>query len=455
MKIFIVALLVIQATSFLNLRFGSKFRISDMETIENVNHKNVLKNVNGFYGLIGPNVDTKKVTTLTDLFMGDGHIQGVFFDRGNITFVNKFIRTDKLEYEERNGRVPGGFLFKIVFLFFSHLRMLPNLLGVANTALLNVNDKTYALYERDKPYLLNIDFENKLIDTIEKVPVNSLNYFSAHSKYSPESGIETMDYHVVSKTVNYYHMNEKFEPLKKISIQTKYIPIIHDFFVNRDYIIIVDSPIVMRPFHVFQNKMPVHFDTSKPTYIYVVNKRDSSIQTFEYPTSFYLFHFAKVIETPKTIEIYAPLYEEMDFSHLNIEGKYRKVVLEKSSKSVRIEKQQELEEYNLDFPISFDNKIVLRSIENNVIKGFVICQNLKPLKVINLNNRFVCGEPAIVSANGEQYLICLANSLVKTESFLIIIGLKSYRIQEFSLGNRSLNIGFHSIFLQHKKNLVY
>jgi C1A family cysteine protease len=41
--------------------------------------------------------------------------------------------------------------------------LLPNIIGRANTALININKNVYALFEGDNPYLLNIDFENILV----------------------------------------------------------------------------------------------------------------------------------------------------------------------------------------------------------------------------------------------------------------------------------------------------
>ena len=64
--------------------------------------QNIVNKINGFYGLIGPDVNMSTVNNLFDLFIGDGNIQGVFFDKGNITMIKHFVRTDKLLYEERN-----------------------------------------------------------------------------------------------------------------------------------------------------------------------------------------------------------------------------------------------------------------------------------------------------------------------------------------------------------------
>jgi carotenoid cleavage dioxygenase-like enzyme len=214
----------------------------------------------------------------------------------------------------------------------------------------------------------------------------------------------------------------------------------------------VDSPIVIDLMQLLKGGLPVRFDQSKPTFIHVISKKTGVIKTYKCPSAFYLFHFSKVIENKETIEIYAPLYDDVDFSQLNIQGKYRKIVLEKASNLVRVEKNRVLEGLDLDFPVAFDDKIVLRYIENKIIKGFAICKDMKQIRSITLRNRFVCGEPVVINAEGTPYLICFANSMQRSESFLIVIELNTYHIREFSLGNRSLNLGFHSIFLHHKKN---
>ena len=43
--------------------------------------------------MIGPDVNTSTITTLYDLFTGDGNIQGIFFDNGELTYTKNFVRT--------------------------------------------------------------------------------------------------------------------------------------------------------------------------------------------------------------------------------------------------------------------------------------------------------------------------------------------------------------------------
>jgi hypothetical protein len=86
----------------------------------------------------------------------------------------------------------------------------------------------------------------------------------------------------------------------------------------------------------------------------------------------------------------------MDFTNLNIHGKYRKIDIDKRTRDITIEKNAAFDDYNLDFPIKYKNKVILRNIRNNTINGFVICENLNIMKTIMLDNRYVCGEPVIV-----------------------------------------------------------
>ena len=95
--------------------FGKPFQIAKREItkhfqynqIASCDSQNILKNINGFYGMIGPDVNEDKIKSVYELFAGDGVIQGVFFDNGNITFVKKFIRTEKLLFEEKHGKIPN------------------------------------------------------------------------------------------------------------------------------------------------------------------------------------------------------------------------------------------------------------------------------------------------------------------------------------------------------------
>ena len=443
---FIVQVLKINGWIF-NLKFGPRFNVAPKEFRNQINNRvGELSNVKGFYGLIGPDVTVHNKTTLYELFTGDGVVQGAFIDKGKITFQRHLVRTDKLLYEIENGRIPENMVIKMVFMFFHVFNMLPNILGLANTAIFKVDDKVMALFERDVPYLLNIDFENKTIETIKKMQITLMNSFSAHSKFSKSRGIQTLDYNVLKKEINYLELNEKMDIQYKRSIRTKYLPVVHDFLATDSSIVVCDAPIVVDIISIFENKIPVRFDTNQKTQFHVLRHNDSIIQKYVADGAFYIFHYVAGFENNDRIEFFAAVYENLDFNELNIHGKYRKIILHKLSKTVTMEQNPELESMNLDFPICFKDKIVLRNVENKLIKEFIVCQGLRILKRIQIKNRFICGEPAIVE--GTPFLACFANHLFENKSYLILINLDTYKMTEIPTGLPKFSVGFHGFYMK-------
>lgn len=405
-------------------------------------NKAILKRINGFYGLVGPNINITSKTNLYDLFTGDGLIQGAFFENGQVHYANHLVNTDKFKYEKKHGPVSENMFVRMLFMMLHKMRLLPNILGLANTALLNVNNKIYALYERDVPYLIDVDFENHGLATVEKIRVPNLNSFSAHSKFSTPF-IETLDYNVLGKCVNYFTLNENFETIQRTKIPTKYLPIVHDFLSLNQSIVICDGPIILDLKSVFENRLPVRFDQSKNTFFHVV-KRDGSTETYEANSAFYIFHYAKGNENDNIIEMFAPVYENLDFSRLEIHGKYRKITLNKTTKTVSVETNPLLETMNLDFPVRYGDKIVLRNIENGRISEFVICEGLEIVGRIKFDNRAICGEPALIK--GTPLLVCFANDINEDKSYLILVNLETHEITEFPTSQPHLAVGFHSKF---------
>ena len=160
------------------------------------------------------------------------------------------------------------------------------------------------------------------------------------------------------------------------------MPVIHDFWSNQDKIIFMDSPLVMDIENMLTKSLPVLLDKKQPTFIHVVNKNTHLVETYRSNDSYYMFHYADMIETPDKIHIYGSLYEELDFSNLNIKGIYREIIINKNTKEVSIIKIRELEKFDLDFPIKFGDKIVFRNIHNKTINGFVIFHKMKVIKEI-------------------------------------------------------------------------
>jgi len=451
MNIFFL-LIVVCARAFIRLPFGPPFKIANREVNKKIDvpeqHLAAIKKINGFYGLIGPDINMKTINNIYDLFTGDGVIQGVFIDNGKITYVRHFVRTEKLLYEEQNGRIPNNPLIKIIFGAFSKIRALPNLLGLANTVIISVDKTAYALYERDVPYQINIDFFNKTVNTIGRVNLENIQHFSAHSKYNKEiKTIETVDYDIFTQSITHFKLAQNLSIMSSNQLPMNYLPIIHDFWSTDKSLIIFDSPLSIEPTAVFSSPMPISLKESQRTFIHVLDKNTYETTTYYIYNGIYMFHYANCKENITHIDIYAPLYDKMDFSDLDINGKYRLVSINKNDKSVNIIKTPELEKLNIDFPILYGNKTVFRTLENKINNGFIICEDLNIIKHIKFENRFICGEPAVQNINDCYYLFAYSFDINNAStSFLLIINLDTYEQIEIPL-NEPLSLGFHSVFI--------
>jgi len=407
-----------------------------------------LESINGFIGIIGPDVDVSNIKDIYNLITGNGIIQGVFLDNGNVTFIKHTILTEKYIFEKKYGNISSNILLSSLFVFLHKIKIIPNMIGVANTALLHVNNSTYALFERDLPYKIDIDIQKKNISTIGRLNISDISYISGHTKKIKDNKILSLEYHILSKKVNILKTNNDFNLLEKYSVKTKYLPIIHDFVItNKENIIFSDAPFFSK---LSFNKIPVKFMKNFPTYFYYLDLNNSnSYIEYKIDEAFYIFHYAKAIENDTHIDIYASTYDNINFSELMIYGKYRKIVINKLSKNINIIKNEHLEMFNLDFPVFYKDYVILRNINNNKINGFISCLGLDIIDLLFFENINICGEPVVIESNGISYIMAFGYEENYNHSYLITIRLyengtfdKNY---SETIINENINIGFHSI----------
>ena len=432
-----------------------------------LSEKNVLNKISGFYGLVGPDVNIHYLKSLYELFTGDGMIQGIFFNGGNVTFVKHIVRTEKIVFEEKYGLFSKNVFWTPLYLALNALKIIPNVLGLANTAALQIENKVYALFERDLPYLMKINFENQTINTHKKTQIFGIQHFSAHSKYDSMSKmVHSIDYNVISRTLSYFKMFSNFQYVRRVDIPTTRMPIIHDFAVLDQGILFCESPFEIDLSLLLKKKIPLKFSTDK-TKIMIYNSVKEITKEYIAPSTFYIFHYGELVENDDSIHFFAPLYEKLDFDSLNIHGKYKKIRIDKRSGKVDIFSSPEIDEYNLDFPILYRcsqknaTYTILRNVENNTINGFVVCRGLKIERTIFLpRDRYICGEPALIEIEGSPHLIALAYDDYE-KGYLEIIPVFDYvydddypglfyrepRIIEVAL-DINTTIGFHSMFVK-------
>ncbi|NDG42755.1 MAG: hypothetical protein EBY28_26275 [Betaproteobacteria bacterium] len=406
--------------------------------------KGLLQKINGFYGLIGPNIERKKTKSIYDLFMGNGIVQGVFIEDGSITYIKQEVETDKFKMEDHYLRKRKPIL----------MLPIPNILGVANTAFFHFKNKTYALFERDLPYVIDIDFNQKKMNTLGKCEIEDIAHFSAHTKirYSDDySYIETIDYDLLQKKVKVYQLDPYFRILSTLKIPMKYAPMVHDFISTPNSIILLNSPF-MADIHLLPHfSAKIKLDVTKSSIFYVVERENNRIERYYVDQGIYIFHYTDVYETEKEITIYAPVHPSLDFSKLEIKGKYRKLVLNKQTRTVQIEQNPELEKWNVEFPVPFyhenKKKIIMRYVDetNWLNTGFVICHKLEFEKHIRFQGRCICGEPSVLTIDLDTYALFF--TIDKDDNgYFNVLNLMTEKNEEIPM-NEKMKIGFHSLFL--------
>lgn len=415
-------------------------------------YKSRLPVKNGFFGTIGPNLKIANIHNLVELFTGNGVIQGVFINNGKTEFARHVINTRKLQNEPYENE--PLWLTAIKYLLYK-MGVLPyNNIGVANTALYPLDKKidenttaVYAMYERDLPYLVHLYHNTSTISTIKQMDelMTEIQEVSGHSKSIPCNKMETLDYHVFSKKVDYYQIYENMKSVvMKKTIQLVYLPIIHDFISTEKSIMIMDSPLGFELGNILKGKLPIQFGKNHSTYLHVLNKADGKLEKYEITSGHYVFHYADCKENEDTIELYAPLYDDLDFSSLNIQGKYRKITIQRNTKKVIVEYNPELEDMNLDFPIKGpNNTIILRNIENMRMNGFVMVDELNVVKKWLYDDLFFCGEHVVL----DEKIMAFCTKGV--ENYLCVIDIAT-DVVELIECNYDLTIGFHSAFIPLK-----
>jgi len=445
--------------------------------------------VTGFYGLIGPKLDYRNITSLYDLFTGDGIIQGIFLENGTATFTQTLINTEKLEFEKIVGKpMIQNSMITGVQMFLNFLKLIPNMLGVANTAFLNFQNKTYVLFERDMPYEIYIDSERKMVETVGKKEIPFLQTFSGHSKVVGGK-VETIDCDIIQNKVNWYQMDidnqtQEFRKINEYSIPMAYIPLVHDFYSDENYVLLINSPLKMDWSNIVNKQIPIFFDGTAPTFIYLIHKKTGKIETYKVDKGFYLFHYADVKIKDTTINILSPFYDRINYNEVLHFGKYRRLRIDRNSGNSQIFKYRELEPLNLDFPVALDNKnypknlnkskqYILRSIENGRINGFYILEKTDIVKKIVFKDYFICGEPGIFYMESEENkednknnnntnvpILCFFAFLDNNNNnnnnkninepnkkqYFIMVNLETDEKIEYPISN-PLFIGFHSIVL--------
>lgn len=443
----------------------------------------------GFFGFIGIHeIEKLKKQSILNAFTQDGILQGVFMDKdeaGNqiLVPVKQIIQTQKRKWKALTGMTIPVNTFT---LFLSQLLQKIsgnhiNIMGTANTALIqDTQGVTFALFERDLPYELKIDFIRRRVTTGSRKHIPGIQTFSGHSKKrridDTQTVIDSIEYDISKKTVTHNVISgDLSRRIRQKTYSAKYIPIVHDFFLiegDETKLAWVDSPFMLQK--QWGKNIHIGLDNHLPTFFHV------GTQVFRYDKGIALFHIAHISETRESYNVFTSVYENLHFSAdiKNISGTYCCIRLDRKNGSVQIIRNPELKEYNLDFPIlygrngganttnsrddlsskEFGKQVILRNIdyETKKINGFIICDKLRIVKrffftslcIENVEGKDIrgLGEPVLIQDGEIPYLLFFVECGVTCQNYLVQWNLLNDEWDYVAM-NITMNIGFHSLWI--------
>lgn len=265
------------------------------------------------------------------LFDGDGMLHGVRIKGGRATYVNRYVRTNKLRQEVEYGRPLFGKLgdmtgyVGVLRLLVGGLRKQLGVLdtsqgaGTGNTALVYHGKQLLALHEGDKPYAVRV-LEDGEMETLGRLDYGGRldHSFTAHPKVDPVTGeMFTFGYNVEANPHVVYHVvsaGGELGPPVPITLPDPVM--MHDFAVTERHAVFMDLPLVFRAAEMAKGGFPFRWAGEKPARFGVLPRyaaTEAALKWFELPTGF-VFHTANAFEEGDEVALFACRYDKIDLN---------------------------------------------------------------------------------------------------------------------------------------------
>ena len=468
----------------------NRFRpVQEEKTIKIKHNKPIFKGLdNTIYAQIGSNPKFLSNFQSYTWLDGDGMIHAIYFNRSSLTYHNKWIETRKIKFENKMNRkvfmnignfydYNGMFNF-IVFSLKTFLKLIPLVKGTANTALFKSKDRIFALYEGDMPYELEFATNPFNIITKSYMEVGNITSLTAHPLIDEKRELNYIytynnyDWIEGRLIFNIFDKDMNFIEQKNISLINNGIT--HSLTKTEDKVIIADMPMKFKYINLLKFEQPLYFDKNGITRfgIFDIDKMNKP-EWYYFDENFFIFHFAKSIETEDEYIIHACLNKDLNMKTImKFEEKDKKAKIENSIlREIRINKhtRKTCVKYNrylefiknIDFPYFLDfpqqsiiNKDILYACifdaEKAYIKGVLQINtndfvNSKPSIFLFPENTFGTAEFQPVKIKNKEYLIGFIEC--ENQNSISLIDIKKKKIESIEIPAR-IPPGFHSIYFK-------
>ena len=392
------------------------------------------------------------------------------FNRGNVLFSNKFLRSEVYKTIFINGSFNyDGFATKGDNLLFDNIKNLftrnkyPKIQN-ANVNLAKIGSHYVALTEMPLPVKFDLQTLNTLgaLEFHDNLPYKNI-FESAHIQQDAEAKEQInylVDYGRKSKYV-IYHFNETLlqrEVIGKIDVEKP--SYMHSFAITKNYIILVEFPLVINPIDLFlKNKPFIKNFTWEPergtNFIIVSRNSGKLIKSIKYHDPFFAFHHVNAYESGDNVVLDIITYSDPNVieqlaDHGNLQlsfdivEKYRPQ-LKRYNISVGKEfiAEEVLLDESLEFPrinSNYNSKeySYIYAVDPRLLSSLT---DLRPIYKINTHTRtkliwqepgLLPGEPLFVAnptatSEDDGVVMSLVLNVNMNQSFLLILDAKSFK----------------------------
>jgi carotenoid cleavage dioxygenase len=456
--------------------------------------------MNGEFVRVGPNPRFFPTNSALHWFDGDGMLHGLRMKDGEATYVARYVRTSRLQQEERFGAPKFNKIGNmrgvsgIFYLMLEQLRVKLGVLDVSNgqqtgnTALMFHSKKFMALNEGDKPYIIKV-LEDGDLETIGRESYEGRlgPSMTAHPKLDPVTGeLFTYGYDISKPHVN-YHVVSKEGVMSEATVVT--LPrgvLMHDFSITENYAIFMDLPLILEPKGMAKGNFAIVFDPKKEARLGVLPryaKNESQIKWFTIPPC-YIYHTTGSWEEGDEIVLYACRLADGDLTFFLDDKPQTEQTLYEFRLNLKTgeAKQKNLGDLIVDFP-TYNEKYVGRKhtysygcLFNESHKGYgIVKYNLQKEPKFGLGKTGVGGNVEGLFVHGpgrfggeaifvprstesdiaedDGYLITFVHDEINGTSEAVIIDAKTMAadpVAVVKLPNR-VPYGFHAIFMSEEQ----
>jgi len=244
------------------------------------------RDLNGALYRIGPNPHFKPFGPY-HWFDGDGMVHAFILRDGRAAYRNRYVRTDGLKAEMKQGRsLYGGLLGGKRGELPPEL---PPFKNAANTNIIGFANRLLALWEAGLPHELKpltletvglFDFGGKLAGPV-----------TAHPKFDPKNGdLLFFGYQPFPPYVTWYRANSNGQLLESRPIDSGLPAMMHDFIATADYAIFFVCPSVFHLENAAASKPMFIWEPQHGTRIGVMSRKSGDVKWF-HDEAFFVFHF--------------------------------------------------------------------------------------------------------------------------------------------------------------------